>query len=78
MRIEQIEIHAKSIGAGHLVAVLEPRRTMSPLLIISGYERQGYMLEIKDPTGYPVWSVMLNGEGAVGGPDFGSDAGAPD
>lgn len=74
MKVEQIGIHAESINAGHLVVVLEPRRTMSPLLVISAYEKQGYMLELKDPIGYPVWSMMLNGEDSAAGPDFGADA----
>ena len=71
-RIEQIGIPARSITAGFLPVALRPNTSLSPLLTITCFAEQGYMLEIKDPVGTPVWAVMLNGEGALD-PEFGRE-----
>ena len=71
-RIERIAIPARSITAGFLPVALRPNTSLSPLLTITCFPLQGYLLEIKDPAGAPVWAVMLNGEGALD-PEFGKD-----
>ena len=72
MKIEQIGIHADAIEEGFLPVALRPNKSISPVLFVTSFRQQGYLLELRDPYGAPVWAAMLNGEGAID-PEFGKD-----
>lgn len=59
-------------GSRSLVAIPSNNPSVGPTLEVTGYAEQGYQLILTDPLGALVWEVMLNAEGGVNGPDFGS------
>lgn len=73
MKTEQIGIHAEAIPGWHWLVALPSRNpSIGPTLEVTAFADQGYLLKITDAMGELVWEVMLNAEGAVGGPDFGA------